>query len=214
MAGRNEADTTLIVLAGGQGSRMGRPKAELRINNAPILAALLDRWNWPGPTLLVTAPGREHPAGSVRFDHETTDPIAGAGPLRGLLTGLENLQSPLAICAAVDMPALTRQQLDWILQALIDNKTSLGVMCERLASGEKIIEPFPSAYRKEALGPVGGWLSQGRRSMHSLLKLAGFLSLPAPAWDDAVWTNLNSPSEFERYSAGANPARMNEGNDL
>ena len=61
----NEAkdSVTLAVLAGGEGSRMGLPKAELAIQDKPLLTFLLDRLKWPGPTLLVTAPGREHPPG-------------------------------------------------------------------------------------------------------------------------------------------------------
>ena len=36
-------DVTLAILAGGAGSRMGMPKAELRIGGRPILEHLLDR---------------------------------------------------------------------------------------------------------------------------------------------------------------------------
>ena len=60
--------TTLAILAGGEGSRMGQPKAELRIGARPILSYLLDRFLWAGPTILVTAPGRKRPPGATGFD--------------------------------------------------------------------------------------------------------------------------------------------------
>jgi molybdopterin-guanine dinucleotide biosynthesis protein A len=74
------AHTTLAVLAGGEGRRMGGPKGVLALDGRPILERLLDRLDWPGPTLLVTAPGREHPPGWRRFTNEVTDPVAGEGP--------------------------------------------------------------------------------------------------------------------------------------
>ena len=60
-------DVTLAILAGGEGSRMGYPKGELRLGGRPILPVLLERFAWEGPTLLVTAPGRQHEGTRFRF---------------------------------------------------------------------------------------------------------------------------------------------------
>ena len=49
------SNVTLAILAGGEGSRMGKPKGHLEIAGKPILAYLLDQIGWPGPTMLVTA---------------------------------------------------------------------------------------------------------------------------------------------------------------
>src|SRR6478609_398221 len=43
---------TLAILAGGRGSRMGKPKSHLRLHGRPILEYLLQRLAWPGPKLL------------------------------------------------------------------------------------------------------------------------------------------------------------------
>ena len=92
---------------------MGRPKAELRIAGRPILEYLLQRWTWDGPTMLVTAPGREHPPGHERFDREVTDPVAGEGPLRGIVTALENAgDAAVLLVATCDMPLMTRAMLE------------------------------------------------------------------------------------------------------
>src|SRR4051794_29668278 len=100
------SNITLAILAGGAGSRMGRAKGELRIAGEPILEYLLDRFDWPGPTMLVTAPGREHPTGWARFTREVTDPVSDQGPLRGILTALENATTEVVIVTPVDMPLL------------------------------------------------------------------------------------------------------------
>ena len=75
---------------------MGQPKGLLTLKGQPILDYLLDALAWPGPTLLVTAPGREHPPGWERFDNEAADPESGGGPLRGVLTALESMRHSLA----------------------------------------------------------------------------------------------------------------------
>src|SRR3982750_106473 len=84
------SNTTLAILAGGASSRMGSHKSHLALNNKPILQHLLDELSWPGPTLLITAPSREHPPAFECFTRELIDPLPDMGPLGGLLTALKN----------------------------------------------------------------------------------------------------------------------------
>ncbi len=191
---------TLAVLAGGEGSRMGRPKASLRVGGRPILDYLLDRFAWPGPTLLVTAPGRERPPGARRFGREVVDPAAGLGPLRGVLTALEHLTTPLLVVAPVDMPLLGPAQFRWLAERLAGRPDLLGVTARR---GDDSIEPLPCALRAAALEVVRDHLATGRRSLGSLLAMgtpAGFAALPAPPdWTAEVWTNVNHPAEWAAF---------------
>src|SRR5690348_14005110 len=98
------AETTLAILAGGAGTRMGGPKSALVVRGKPILGYLLDQLRWPGPTMLVTAPGCEQPLGANRFDREVRDPVAGLGPLRGVLTALQNASTDIVVVSTVDAP--------------------------------------------------------------------------------------------------------------
>src|SRR3954453_11465685 len=134
-------DVTLCILAGGEGRRMGRPKAELLIHGKQILQHLLEQMAWDGPTLLVTAPGREHPPGWERFDREVVDPVAGLGPLRGVLTALEQAATAIIVLTTVDMPAIPISQLDLTIDHLRSHGDSLGVMTRRIVEGEQQIEP-------------------------------------------------------------------------
>src|SRR5688500_9615172 len=109
---------TLAVLAGGAGSRMGRAKSLLTVRGRPILDYLMDRLNWPGPTMLVTAAGRERPPGAGRFEREVHDDVEGEGPLRGVYTALTHATTPVIAIAAVDMPAVTQADLGWFVAEL------------------------------------------------------------------------------------------------
>lgn len=193
----HETDVTLAVLAGGEGSRMGRPKGLLEVRGRPILEHLLDALQWTGPTVLVTAPGREHPPGWRRFDRELVDRVAGQGPLRGVLTALEGLSTPLLVVATVDMPGIGREQLQWIAQALDGRPDVPGCLLRRREADEIQIEPFPSAFRASAADVIRRRLESNRRSVRLLLEDGGFVALDAPPdWPKQVWLNLNRPEDL------------------
>lgn len=201
------ANVTLAVLAGGQGSRMGRPKGLLSVGGQPILGYLLDHLAWPGPTVLVTAPGRQHPPGWERFDSEAVDPVADEGPLRGLLTALQACATERLAVTTVDMPGLTRPQFEWLAGQL---GQSLGVMCDRLDGSERQVEPFPLVLRQSAIETVERRLATRRRSVHGLADEPGIMVRLAPAdWPRRVWVNLNTPSDLAAFSAS--PTDVSEG---
>lgn len=211
---RGHEGITLAVLAGGEGSRMGRPKGLMEIDGRPVLAWLLERWGWDGPTLLVTAPGREHPPAWEGFGREVSDPVAGLGPLRGVLTALEHATTPLVVVATVDMPAISARQFAFLTEQLAAMPEKLGVLLARHGpaaapgvpeEGETIeagIEPFPSVFRTTAAAMLAGRLAEGRRALHPLARDPRFALVRAPgAWEDEVWTNLNNPAELVRFTA-------------
>ena len=185
-------EATLAVLAGGEGKRMGRPKAELTLVGQPILAYLPRPVSWPGPTLLVTSPGRDHPPGADRFDAEAVDPVAGEGPLRGLLTALENTATSIVVMTTIDMPGVSAKQFHWLIDQLCTRPDTLGVMCSRspsvtAATSRSQIEPFPCVLRDGAIDAVRQHLRQRQRSVHALLQEMNVVSLHAPGeWGDDV----------------------------
>jgi molybdenum cofactor guanylyltransferase len=188
--------TTLAILAGGESRRMGRPKAELRVAGKPILEYLLDRFAWPGPTLLVTAPGRERPAGAARFGREVADPVAGEGPLRGVVTALEAATTEIVLITTCDMPGLEGRHLEWLRVALLERPDAPLVMTKR-ASG---VEPFPLAIRRDALALVRDRFAHGGRSVQSLSTLPGAVLVDAPAdWGAEAWINLNTSDDVARF---------------
>ncbi len=192
---------TLAILAGGEGSRMGKPKGELTVHGKPILTYLLDRFQWPGPTLLVTAPGRENPPGYESFTQQAVDPVAGQGPLRGVLTALEVTQTLYTLVTTVDMPEIGTEQLHWLIQNVPRHGETLGSLMERPGNPPQI-EPFPSIFHRDAAGVIGLHIESGRSSVHGLVSIAKISLLPAPVeWTQVVWTNLNRPEDLNQWIA-------------
>jgi len=193
-------DVTLAILAGGEGSRMGRPKGLLTLGGRPILQYLLDRFNWPGPTCLVTSPGREHPPGWQRFDRELVDPVAGQGPLRGVLTALEGLKTPLLAVVTVDMPGIGPEHLRDLLGRLRNCPQARGLMYCRRVEGEDQIEPFPLALRREAMPIISLRLSRGQFALRGLVQESSLETVLALQEWQATWTNLNEPADVSRLT--------------
>jgi molybdopterin-guanine dinucleotide biosynthesis protein A len=193
--------TTLAVLAGGEGRRMGSPKGNLALDGRPILERLLDRLDWPGPTLLVTAPGRDHPPGWRRFTNEATDPVAGEGPLRGILTALENASTNEVVVLPVDMPNITRAPLAWLAARLQENPAAAAVMAERTVVVPSRIEPLPAAFRATAAKTlVCARLLNHHLALHRLTEHVEVVVVPAPSdWPRNFWVNLNTPVDLVTY---------------
>lgn len=187
----------LAVLAGGEGSRMGMPKGLLRLGNQPILEYLLDRLSWPGPTTLITAPGRENPPGWRRFTHEFVDPVAGLGPLRGVLTALEQARTEWVVVLTVDMPRVGRQQIEELLGSV--SAEAWGAMFARQSeSDERIIEPFPLIIQTRAAAILRERIERGALSVAKLILEPSFNIRQVPEeWKDDVWMNLNRPDDLK-----------------
>ena len=189
--------TTLAILAGGEGSRMGRPKAELRIGDRPILSYLLDRFRWDGPTILVTAPGREPPPGAEGFDCEVSDPVAGEGPLRGVLTALEATSTEVLIVASCDMPMIDARQLHWLAERLAAEPAGTPAM---LMKHGATVEPLPLAIRRNTLDVLRAHVTAGNRSLRSLAEIRDARIVAAPEdWPATAWTNLNTLADLARF---------------
>jgi molybdopterin-guanine dinucleotide biosynthesis protein A len=192
---------------------MGKPKGDLLIGGRPILRYLLESMRWPGPTLLVTAPGRENPPGYELFDGQAVDAVA-EGPLRGILTALENSTTDQVVVVTLDMPGMGREQLEWLLDvgwtsSPADSADGGRVhppykMMSRIVDGKIRIEPFPLVVHREAEGAIAAHLGAGNRAVHSLSDLAGFAVYAAPEdWPARVWTNLNTPQDYESFLRNA-----------
>ena len=192
---------TLAILAGGLGVRMGRPKSHLTVAGRPILWHLLDRLDWAGRTLLVTAPGVERPPGFERFTAEVVDAVPGEGPLRGMLTALEAAAGESIVVATVDMPNVGGRQLDWLGERLAGLGHAAAAVAARRPGGE--VEPFPCALGPGAAGVIRELLAGGRRSVRGFFDDPRTAVVDAPTdWPGGTWVNLNRPEDLDAFGDG------------
>lgn len=187
-------DVTLAILAGGMGRRMGMPKGNLRLGGRAILEYLHARWGWVGPTMVVTAPGVERPAGVEVFGREVVDAVAGQGPLRGMLTALDHAGTEIVLVTTVDMPGVTREMLLRLVE-VVGKGSTLGVMYGR---GGRV-EPFPCGLRRGIRERVAERIGRGELSVARLVE-EGIEVVEAEAgWGEGVWANLNRVEDLREF---------------
>lgn len=99
-------DVTGLILDGGRARRMGgRRKAFLEVAGRPIAERTLELFGRLFPEVLV-ATDRPGPWAGLPV-RCVPDPLPGAGPLAGLVAGLEAAGRPLVFVVAGDMPRLS-----------------------------------------------------------------------------------------------------------
>lgn len=192
----------VLVLAGGEGRRLGGPKAWLEWRETPLLLHVLARLGGLADRApLVTAGrGMELPPGPYdRVD----DAVPGGGPLGGLTAGLGALErigpdSRVAV-AACDGP-FTDPRLFRFLAALAPE---VDVVLPEHAGR---LHPLAAVWRARAAGACRGALDRGERRVLAALDDLDHVVVPSAEFPaeldlDRVLLNLNDRSDLLRARA-------------
>ena len=147
------AQASVVVLAGGNGQRLGLDKALLCRDGRPLLPGLVQALGQQFPEVLV-AVGRRRafpfPIGAV----EVEDLLPGGGPLSGIHAGLAAASHPVVFFVACDMPFPSGELL-----ALLS--LAAGPAQAAVCRIHGHLEPFPGAYPRAFLPQVERALRDG-----------------------------------------------------
>jgi molybdenum cofactor guanylyltransferase len=182
---------TLLVLAGGDSRRMGRPKALLPVGTTTLIEWLVERLAPEFAHLVVAGRGPERLPPGLR-PHLAPDLHAGAGPLAGVEAGLAASPHDLVVAVACDMPAVTAALLRRLADAAAGPDVDAAV-----PRVEGRPEPACAAYRRSAAGPIAAALGAGRYRAADVL--AGLRVSWLDGEDPALFANLNTPDDYHRF---------------
>ena len=185
---------TGIVLAGGQGRRMGGVDKGLQLlRGLPMVQHVIERFAPQVDELLINA--NQNIEQYQRLGYRVIpDAIAGfAGPLAGLHRGLSEAAHPLVVTAPCDSPFLP---LDLVAQL----KTALEANHADLAVAKTGDQPHPvfRLCRKSVLPSLTAFLESGGRKIdlwYSQLKV-----VEVQFADDAAFRNINTREELAANS--------------
>ncbi|MHB8631412.1 MAG: molybdenum cofactor guanylyltransferase, partial [Candidatus Limnocylindria bacterium] len=153
---------SLIVLAGGRGRRMERPKASLPAGSGSLLGMVITRL---APMFRETIVGGL--TGTTPLDvvaRVVPDVHPGAGPLAGIEAGLGAAAYPTAFVVGCDMPYVTPA----LARLLIDATAGYDAAVPRVGGRP---EPVCAAYRASARSVLSGFLEAGGRRAAEALGL-------------------------------------------
>jgi molybdenum cofactor guanylyltransferase len=178
-----------IVLAGGQGRRMGGVDKGLQLlRGRPMVAWVLERLAPQVDEIVVNA--NQNLEAYARFGHRVVpDAIGGfAGPLAGLHAGLGAVSHPLAVTVPCDSPFLPADLVARLRAALGEHDLAVA------KTGE---QPHPvfSLVRRAVHAHLGDFLAQGGRKIDAWY---ASLKVVEVSFDDEAraFRNINTREEL------------------
>jgi len=184
---------TLIVLAGGESKRMGRPKHLLPApSGGTILEPLIAKLSPLFTERLIVGRNLMPPGDSVRV---VEDIRHSHSPLVGIYSGLLAAKTDLAFVIACDMPFVRSSLVEHILSR------SCGVdVCVPLVNG--YYEPLCAAYRRTAIPVIATAIARRVFKVTATYEHLHLRTIPEEEIrrfdkDLISFTNLNAPHQLE-----------------
>lgn len=185
---------TGVILAGGQGRRMGSVDKGLReLRGKAMVAWVLERFAPQVEEVLINA--NQNLDVYARFGHRVVpDEIGGfAGPLAGLQRGLSAARHPLVATAPCDTPFLPADLVARLHEALEAQQAQLAVA----RTGD---QPHPvfCVCRRDVLSHLTAFLQGGGRKIDAWYST---LNVVEVAFDDEpdAFSNINTQEELRSF---------------
>ena len=189
--GSEGAKVTGIVLAGGQGRRMGGVDKGLEpLRGRPMVQWALERLAPQVDEILINA--NQNMDAYARFGQRVVpDEVGGfAGPLAGLHAGLKAASHPLAVTVPCDSPFLPADLVARLHAAMDKHGAQLAVA----KTGD---QPHPvfSLVKRDVLANLGEFLAGGGRKID--VWYASLKTVEVPFDDEAeAFSNINTREEL------------------
>ena len=179
------------ILCGGQSSRMGAPKHDLRLpDGRSMIQAVAGAVGEVSEKLIVVGPD------SVMPGHEHVHDLrAGQGPLAGIEALLASGIADQYLVVPCDVPLMTA---DLLRRLLIETNAPVTVF---RIDGDDRPESLPMRISPGPLDAVRRLLDDGRRAVHGLFGALECEIVPISARDGERLRNINTRDEYEALLA-------------
>ena len=193
-----------FILAGGESSRMGVDKGLLEIAGAPMIvrAARLAEAVTGTPAVVVGAPEKYRGLGLRAI----ADDWPGCGPLGGIATALRASEADWNLIVACDLPHLTQEWLQYLLQRARDSAEEAVVAMNVTPANKRGAEPLCAMYHKGSEPALRRALERGVRKVTDGLAQLRVEVIEPAEWkgfdsDGLLFKNVNTPADYEEAKA-------------
>jgi molybdopterin-guanine dinucleotide biosynthesis protein A len=190
------AEITGMVLAGGRGSRMGGVDKGLQNHRGiPLALHALLRLQPQVGQLMINA-NRNLGAYESMGVPVWPDAVADfAGPLAGVLVGLERCETPYLVTAPCDTPNFPLDLVQRLSQALVAQEADIAMAATR-ENGEVVAQPVFCLLKASLLESLVTYLHEGQRKIDRWTALHRVATV---VFDDtAAFDNANTVEELQR----------------
>jgi molybdopterin-guanine dinucleotide biosynthesis protein A len=190
---------TVIVLAGGRGTRMNAEKARLPLPGGTLLGRVLGQVAPLFDEVLVSvSPGQAIKAGSMGTAEDgaprarvVEDKAPNLGPMAGILSGLRAAANDVCAVVACDIPDVHVPLLRKLIRAAAAAEIAVPV------TPEGQFEPLFAVYSRTVIPRIEELLRAGNGSLIPLFASCRTERIPLK---EAGWLrNLNTRTDYEEY---------------
>lgn len=189
-----------IVLAGGKSTRLGQDKTRIIINGQTLLERMLSlAEEFCKETFCVGRDARNQGIHSPWM----LDQIPGIGPMGGILTALQKLNTPCLVLAC-DLPKVNRE----IIERLIKHRNLYGKdkhMTTFYQERTGFIEALVSIYEPRCTDLLLASLKQGCYKLSRAVPYAYRCHITYGPEEEEYFFNINYPHDLSRFSQGKDP---------
>lgn len=179
-----------VILAGGQGRRIGGAKPQRLLGGRPLLDRVIDMAAAWSDTVAVSVRGPDQyvPRGTVAVEdvHEIEGPLGGL--VAALMFAAER-DADAVLVAPADMPFLP-SDLRERFEAALSRSTAA------IASSSGYLHPVCGIWRTECTAHVPEYLATGKRSLRGFAATVGAAAIEWDGEPADPFFNINSPEDL------------------
>jgi molybdenum cofactor guanylyltransferase len=177
---------TTVILAGGQGTRIGGGKGLQNLQGRPLIQWVIDAMKPQSDEILISANDEGYQGFGFRVVADIT--AGSVGPLAGVQAALNAARHDYVLSVPCDAPYLPAD-----LAARLSAAMGGADACVAVAEGRT--QPVIALYRKSVLGRLNHYLASGERKVMDWQKT---LRLNEAAFEDAhAFININTKAELD-----------------
>ena len=188
---------TAVILAGGQGKRMGRADKGLQpFNGKPMVKHVIERIAPQVGALILNANRNTEIYRSFGLPVFSDEPLDYSGPLAGFLTGLRHCETPWLLTVPCDTPFVSGELVEKLGTALEKERADLAVACLKNRESYRV-QPVFCLMHRSVKPHLHTFLEKGGRKIddwYSTLKTA-----EAGFDDPHAFENINTPDELRLF---------------
>ena len=179
---------TGIILAGGKSSRMGTDKGFLKLNGKTFVQHSIDALTPLVSKIIIVS---DHEKYDSLGYQRITDTVKNAGPVSGILSGLEASKTSYNFVLSCDIPLITTAVLKQLLSAYSPDKTII----QAESNGKSM--PLIAFYKTQVKQVFKHYLEQNERRLRVVVKACQFKTVPLNDNQKRATLNINTKEELK-----------------
>ncbi len=188
----------VVILAGGEASRLPG-KLALSAGGVPMLVRVYRNVSQGRRTAISCRSNLPPEVDSQLQCLRVLDRWEKRGPLCGLLSTMETLQTPLVFAVAGDAPFVDAAFIERLSATL--QRGDEAVVPAHEQRGRKRFEPLAALYDRAAFLREGSQVFQGEGSLHAVLERLRVREYPIAPEEEIIFTNVNTPEDYAAAAA-------------